>query len=503
MRTALIFAIALRALAAGGTSQPPEVTRRFNYENVLGTSLERRIEARGARDAERAVAAVRREIAREAAILSAWDSSSEFSQWIATTGQPVRLSPELFEMLSLFDLWRDRTGGAFDAAAEAVVRVWKAATQQGRKPSPAELRNAVDQVRQPHWVLDWSRQAATHLDHVPIALNSFAKSYIISRAADAALAVSGVRSVVANIGGDLVIRGPRAEPVDIADPRCDAENCPPLDEVEIRNRAIATSGNYRRGVDLAGRHYSHIVDPRTGLTADAIVSSTVVAPAAADAGAMATAFSVLQPEESRRIAASIPGTEFLLLTSSGERIATAGWAKLALPPRASSGAAFVPAAASPPNASDAPFDLTITLELAPNGYFANRPYLAVWAEDSSRKPVRTIALWFNKDRYLPDLRAWYRVAQSSSAQNAYRYAHSVSSATRSPGKYTLKWDGRDDSGKPVSASWYTIFIEAAREGGTYQLMRQAVDFSGAPGKIDLKPNAEIASATLDYHKRAH
>ncbi len=504
MRTTVFLILALHALASmGNASTQDEGVWQFHYENVLGTSLDLTIEAQSTTDAERAVAAVRHEIEREAGILSAWDPSSEFSRWFATTGQPVRVSPDLFEVLSLFDLWRSRSGGALDAAAETVVRMWNAAARQGRVPSPEERRAAVEQVRQTHWKLDRSNQAATHLDQVPIALNSFAKSYVAGHAANAALAVSGVRSLVANIGGDLVVRGPRAEPVDIADPRCDAENCPPLDRVEIRDRAIATSGNYRRGVDLAGRHYSHIVDPRTGLTADAIVSSTVVAPGAADAGAMATAFSVLQPQESHRIAASIPGTEFLLVTSSGERIASAGWARLALPPRISNSAAFVPATAQLPNAGDASFDLTITLELAPNGYFANRPYLAVWAEDSSRKPVRTIALWFNKDRYLPELRAWYRVAQSSSAQNAYRYAHSVSSATRSPGKYTIKWDGRDDGGKPVSAGWYTIFIEAAREGGTYQLMRQAIDLNGAPGKIELKPNAEIASATLDYRKSAH
>jgi thiamine biosynthesis lipoprotein ApbE len=504
MRTALIVSLALQALAAGGNSSPPRGrVWQFNYENVLGTSLELKIEAGTASEAERADAAVRREIEREAGILSAWDSSSEFSRWVATTGQPVRLSPELFEMLSLFDAWRDRTGGALDAAAETVVRAWKAAAQQGREPSRAERDSAVEQVRQPHWKLDRASQTATHLDQVPIALNSFAKSYIVDHAANAALTVSGVSSAVVNIGGDLVIRGPRAESVDIADPRCDAENCQPLDQVKIRNRAIVSSGSYRRGVEIAGRHYSHIVDPRTGLTAETIISSTVVAPDPADAGAMATAFSVLQPEESRRIAASIPGAEFLLISSSGERIASAGWAKLALLPRLRGAADFVRAAAPSPNSWDSSFELTITLELTSVGFFAHRPYLAVWVEDGSRKPVRTIALWYNKDRYLPEMRAWYRVAESSSGQDAYSFAHSVSSATRSPGKYTLKWDGRDDAGKPVAAGRYTIFVETAREHGTYQLMRQAMDFNGMPGKIDLKGNTEIAGATLDYHKIAH
>src|SRR5258708_10217014 len=271
--------VLLAALTAGGGSIAPHGRPFiFNYENVLGTSLELRIDARNSAAADRADAAARREIEREAGILSAWDSNSEFSRWAATLDQPVQVSPELFETLSLFDEWRERSGGALDASAETVVRVWKNAASEGRDPSRAELASAANTVRHPHWKLDPVAHTATHLDRSPIALNSFAKSYIAGHAAEAALAVGGVSSVVVNIGGDLLVRGPRSELVDIADPRCDAENCAAIGQVEIQGRAIATSGNYRRGFDITGHHYSHIVDPRTGRTADAIISSTVAAP---------------------------------------------------------------------------------------------------------------------------------------------------------------------------------------------------------------------------------
>ncbi len=486
----------LAALSAGPNPSRPHTPFVFNYENVLGTSLELKIDARNQAEADEADAAARHEIDREAEILSAWDSSSEFTHWATTLNRPVRVSPELFEMLSLFDQWRDRTGGALDASAETVVRVWKNAESENREPSPAEIAAAVNQVRQPHWRLDRAAQSAIHLDRAPIALNSFAKSYIAGHAADAALAIPGVNSVVVNIGGDLVVRGPRPEIVDIADPRCDAENCPPLGQVEIRGRAIATSGNYRRGVDIAGHHFSHIVDPRTGLTADSVISSTVAAPTPADAGAMATAFSVLTPAESQRIAASIPGVDYLLVTNTGQRFASAAWARLGL--------ALVPAAAAPPAPAPAAWDpsleLTVTVELAQFARNVHRPYLAIWIEDESMRPVRTLALWYDKDRYLVEMKAWYRVAEAF--QNAGTYAHSIASATRSPGKYTFNWNGKDDTGKLVPPGKYTVFIEAAREHGTYQLMHEEVDCNGQPAKVDLKGNIEIAGASLDYHKIA-
>ena len=74
----------------------------------------------------------------------------------------------------------------------------------------------------------------------------------------------------------------------------------------------------------------------------------------------------------------------------------------------------------------------------------------------------------------------------------------VSKPTRNPGKYKVKWDGRDDKGKLVKPGQYTLMIEAAREHGTYQLIRQKFEF-GTPLKKTLQGNAEIASATVDYH----
>jgi hypothetical protein len=76
----------------------------------------------------------------------------------------------------------------------------------------------------------------------------------------------------------------------------------------------------------------------------------------------------------------------------------------------------------------------------------------------------------------------------------------VTTATRSAGKYTLVWDGKDNTGKPVRAGAYTVCIEAAREHGTYQIIRQDVDFSGTPKHIDLPGGTEINVASLDYQQ---
>jgi thiamine biosynthesis lipoprotein ApbE len=468
-----------------------------HYENVLGTSLDLQVGAVSEAVARRAEEAALGEIDREARILSAWDASSEFSRWTQTHGEAVLVSPELFEVLGLFDQWRERTEGALDASAEAVTRVWKQAEKRSALPSRGELNSAVEAVRQRHWQLDAAHRTATHLSYTPLALNSFAKSYIAGHAADAVLKERGVRSVVVNIGGDLVVRGAVRERVDVADPKSDAENAAPIVSIDVRDRTIATSGNYRRGEEIGGRHYSHIVDPRTGLPCYEILSSTVIASNPADAGAMATAFSVLAPQESRRVAASVPGAEYLLITRSGQRIMSPGFAALI----AAAQPVPSPSPAPSPDAWDG-MQLTITFDLAKQGMRARRPYLAAWVEDTNKFPVRTLALWYNRDRWLPELRAWYRSDHVRAAAEGKDLAHSIASATRSSGHYTLQWDGKDNQGKLVKAGKYVVYIECAREHGGYDLFHHEIDFNGTPAKVEIPEGHEIASASIDYHKIA-
>jgi hypothetical protein len=212
---------------------------------------------------------------------------------------------------------------------------------------------------------------------------------------------------------------------------------------------------------------------------------------------MATAFSVLTPDESRQLAASIPGTEFLLAMSDGRRVKSPGWSALqgtALQVATARGRAVGA------NVWDTSLELIVSVELARLDARARRPYMAVWIEDQDKFPVRTLALWYNKDRFLPELRAWYHGAQLRSLAGGRDITHSISSATRPAGKYTLKWDGKDDAGQPVKPGKYTVLIEATREHGGYVLLHQEMDFSGVPAAIPLKGSTEVASASLEYRK---
>lgn len=494
---------AQHSLAAVVAVRDAAGTWAFSHEGVLGTSLDAAISAPTQSDAHRAEKATLAEFDRLSSKLSAWDANSEFSRWQRTRGVPVKVSPELLEVLAQFDTWRGETGGVLNASSEAAAAVWRTAATRGVKPSHAELAAAVEAMQQPHWRLDRTHGTATRLSSTPLVLASFTKSWITERAAQAALN-AGATGVMLNVGGDIVTRGSLTQRVDIANPRAHAENDAALDTVVLRDRAIATSGSYRRGFELAGEHLSHLIDPRTATPASSVLSSSVIAEDAATAGALATALSILSPRESEALMARHPGAQYLIVTASGEQIQSCGWAAYAQPKLLR--ASYVVAAGAKAPATSANWnqsmELQIKLELPRmDDPRYRRPYVAVWIEDKDNYPVRTVALWFQKPRYLHDLTQWYRDDQVRNLSEGTDISGTVSSATRAPGSYTLKWDGKDNSGKLVKAGKYTVVIEAAREHGGHSVVKQEIDFNGTATAKTLPASEELGAVQLDYRKQ--
>lgn len=144
------------------------------------------------------------------------------------------------------------------------------------------------------------------------------------------------------------------------------------------------------------------------------------------------------------------------------------------------------------------FELYIELELSRFEGRSPRPFVAVWVENEKSEPVRTLAVWYNNNRWLPDLKRWY--AKHFEKVQKPDFVDAVTGATRSAGKYTIKWDLKDDNGNPVEAGKYTVHIEAARERGTYQLISREIELNEDPKRIDLEGGVEIASAAIAYVK---
>lgn len=502
-----LFASLLTAVVLLGTSPRSDVPKKASlyvshYENVLGTSLELKFTSISELEAEKAEEAALAEIDRLSAIFSAYNPNSEFSKWMKQDlNKPVKVSGELFEMLDLFANWKIRTKGALDASATVAGQLWKNAAIKQQLPSKIEISNAVATMQSVHYKLNKENLTATRLDHTPLVMNTFAKSYIINLASDAALTSSKVDAVVVNIGGDLVIKGKVNEAVNVTNPLANAENDAPIVKLLVNNKAIATSGNYRRGEQIGKNWYSHIIDPRTGMPVEGIISATVIAPNATDAGALATAFNVLSLKESKALAETVEDAAYLIITKNGKRIESENWNDYVNQNVNVEESIIDRERVNVDEKSwDAKHELAITFEFNRIEGNTHRPFAAIWVENEKKEAVRNLALWYNKTKWIPDLKNWYRINSESFKANKDNFA-SVTGATRNPGKYTVKWDGRDDKGKYVPQGKYTIMIETSKEHGTDEIIRQQMEFKKAPRKVKNAGNVEISNLSFDYYKK--
>jgi hypothetical protein len=335
-----------------------------------------------------------------------------------------------------------------------------------------------------------------------------------------------------NVGGDLRIRGPAGHTIGIAAPWADSESSEPYLLIEVKDRSVATSGKSRRGFQINDQWYSHVFDPRTARPIEQVIGVTVVAERGADADALAKICGVLRPEESLRLANSLPGVDCLIFAADGHVARSAGWRRLerarpialamaqervavSSPPEQAVRTKTAQAGKNEPKAAPRPpwnkeFELLINFEInhpeAAKGRY-RRPYVAVWAEDSEGKSVRTLALWVSMGgsgpfQWLPDLKHWYKSDEERKLAEKKDIFFAIARPTRLPGKYKLIWDGKDNHGTQLAGGDYTIFVEAAREHGTYQSIRQNVSITGQPFRKDLKGNVEIRSASIEYRRKA-
>jgi len=218
------------------------------------------------------------------------------------------VSPDVFELLTRARELFDQTEGAFDAAAGSLVRVWGFLRRQGRMPTDQELA-AARAAAGMQWVeLDPEGCHVRFLrPGVEFNLGAIGKGWALDQVIDQ-LTAAGVASALVH-GGSSSVRAMGTQGPDLpgrqgwrVGMRHPLRPGRRLATVRLSNAALGTSGSGTQFFVDRGRRLGHILDPRTGLPAEGVLSATVIAPTAATADALSTALYVLGPAGLQRIA---------------------------------------------------------------------------------------------------------------------------------------------------------------------------------------------------------
>lgn len=255
--------------------------------SAMGTSCSIHLYADDDESAQLSILCARAEIERIESRYSRYKSDSDLSRLnsVAAVGGTIEVDDETTGLLDYAFAAHRMSGGLFDITSGILRQAWN--FRSDRLPSQESIDRLLPFVGLEK--LDWQRPRL----HIPVAgmeldFGGLAKEYAVDRSI-VMLREAGVRHGLVDLGGDIRSVGPQEDgipwQIQIRHPSA-ADRF--LSTVELRDAALATSGDYERFIDANGKRYGHILNPRTGWPVEGMCSASVISDSCMLAGTIST-----------------------------------------------------------------------------------------------------------------------------------------------------------------------------------------------------------------------
>ncbi|MDR1984777.1 MAG: FAD:protein FMN transferase [Prevotellaceae bacterium] len=216
------------------------------------------------------------------------------------------------------------TDGAFDISASSLFSAWGFGFGNKEKITP-QLIDSLKQFVGMEKINLVDGKIIKSDNRVNINANALAKGYAVDVVADFLIS-QGIKNFLVEIGGEIVAAGKNKnnEKWKIGIDKPFDGNLNPgeniIHTIELTNKAIATSGNYRQFYTENGKKYSHTIDPKTGYPVQhSLLSATVIAADCMSADAVATSIMVMGIENAKKFIAKHPEYQvYLIYEENGE-----------------------------------------------------------------------------------------------------------------------------------------------------------------------------------------
>ncbi|QOC21395.1 FAD:protein FMN transferase [Wenzhouxiangella sp. AB-CW3] len=257
--------------------------------------------------------------------MSTWREDSDLSRFNQLeAGQSMEI-PEAFAHVleTALDI-AELSDGHFDPTIGPLVNLWGFGPEGRRSEPPPE-----DEIEQALQRVDWRRldydpdtRRLTQPGDAYLDFSGIAKGFAAELVAER-LMERGIEHFIVDLGGDMVVRGQRPDgtPWRIAIERPEPDTRDIFSVIEVRDRALVTSGSYRNYFEYGETSFSHTIDPHIGRPIpEELVSVTVVHDDCTVADALATAITAMGADEGYRFARENE-LAALLLVIDGDSVA--------------------------------------------------------------------------------------------------------------------------------------------------------------------------------------
>ncbi len=273
------------------------------------------------KEAQKAIAQAFEEIERIENLLSIYKNNSEISKINMKSGfSAVKVSADTINILDKSIEISEITDGAFDITIGPLMDIWGFRDGNKRKPSDKDIIEKKKLIGYKNINIDHSQSSVRLSFHgMQLDLGAIAVGFAVDKAIEKLKSI-GIKDALINAGGEIYAlgtpNGKRSWRVGIQHPRRNNEL---IGVLELKDKAISTSGDYENYFEVNDKRYHHILSPYTGKPVEGVMSVTVVSDKTVIADALSTAIFPMGAQKGMELIESFNDVECIIITGKDEK----------------------------------------------------------------------------------------------------------------------------------------------------------------------------------------
>ncbi len=287
---------------------------------TMGTTYHVKVVSRLLKDADGLKVKIDRQLEKINKSMSTFLEDSEISRFNSDqSGKPFEISNDFFSVIADAKKLYELTDSTWDGTVLPLVNLWGFGNSKWNRKVPHndEVQNLLENTGFSQIKIINEKFIAKENPYVSLDFASIAKGYGVDLIAGI-IKESGFENFIVEIGGEVYASGIKEDGsywrvgVNLPDIKASVDQVYRI--VNLKNEALATSGDYRNFFEIDGNRYSHVIDPRTGYPVkNGVVSVSILAESCMFADGLATAVMVMGHKKGLELVKKLKNTECLII----------------------------------------------------------------------------------------------------------------------------------------------------------------------------------------------